>query len=149
MLTNLPAVDRKELLEPGVMNAVLAAAERARPAARGALALARAGNLGPAALEALSTGDQTTAAFLRGVDFFSQGLMDRSIQQLQISMQQAPTFAPARLFLGAALASGKIATRRARTDFFIEISFRLAGDDRRSRNDRDEAMQFTIRQRIK
>ena len=106
MLTNLPVVDRKELLEPGVMNAVLTSAERARPAAKGALALARAGNLGPAALEALSAGDQTMAAFLRGVDFFAQGQMDRSIQQLQVSMQQAPTFAPARLFLGAALASG-------------------------------------------
>jgi VWFA-related protein len=106
MLTNLPVVDRKELLEPGVMNAVLTAAERARPTAKGALALARAGNLGPAALEALSAGDQTMAAFLRGVDFFSQGQMDRSIQQLQVAMQQAPAFAPARLFLGAALASG-------------------------------------------
>jgi tetratricopeptide (TPR) repeat protein len=106
MLANLPAVDRKELLVPGVMNAVLTAAERARPAAKGALASARAGKLGPAALEALAAGDQPMAAFLRGVDFFSQGLMERAIQQLQVAMQQAPSFAPARLFLGAALADG-------------------------------------------
>ena len=104
MLANLPAVDRKELLAPGVMNTILTAAERSRPAAKGALASARAGKLGPAALEALAAGDQPMAAFLRGVDFFSQGQMDRAIQQLQIAMQQAPTFAPARLFLGAALA---------------------------------------------
>ena len=106
MLSNLPAVDRKELLEPAVLNNALAAAEQARPAAKGALASARAGKLGPAALEALSAGDQPVAAFLRGIDFFSQGQMDRSIQQLQLAMQQAPTLAPVRLFLGAALASG-------------------------------------------
>jgi VWFA-related protein len=104
MLANLPAVDRKELLAPGVMSAVLAAAERARPAAKSALASARAGNLGPAALEALAAGDQPLAAFLRGIDFFAQGQMDRAILQLQVAMQQAPSFAPARLFLGAALA---------------------------------------------
>jgi tetratricopeptide (TPR) repeat protein len=104
MLANLPAVDRKDLLAPDVLAAVLAAAERARPAAKGALASARAGNLGPAALEALAAGDQPMAAFLRGVDFFGQGQMDRATQQLQVAMQQAPTFAPARLYLGAALA---------------------------------------------
>ncbi|HXG89715.1 MAG TPA: VWA domain-containing protein [Vicinamibacterales bacterium] len=104
MLTNLPGVDRKELLAPAVMGAVLTAAERARPAAKGALASARAGNIGPAALEALAAGDQAMAAFLRGVDFFAQGNIDRAIQQLQVAMQQAPTFAPTRLYLGAALA---------------------------------------------
>lgn len=104
MLANLPAVDRKELLEPNVLAAVLNAAERARPTAKAALASAKAGKLGPAALEALEAGDQPMAAFLRGVDFFSQGLNDRAMQQLQVAMQQAPTFAPARLYLGATLA---------------------------------------------
>ncbi len=106
MLANLPAVDRKELLAPNVLAAVLNAAERARPTAKTALASAKAGKLGPAALEALEAGDQPMAAFLRGVDFFSQGLNDRAMQQLQIAMQQAPAFAPARLYLGAALAQG-------------------------------------------
>jgi len=104
MLANLPVVDRQELLASPVMNAVLAATERARPAAKGALASARTGKFGPAALEALAAGDQAVAAFLRGVDFFSQGLMDRALQQFQIAIQQAPGLAPARLFLGAALA---------------------------------------------
>jgi hypothetical protein len=39
------------------------------------------------------------------VDFFSQGNTDRALQQLQVAVQQAPTFAPARLYLGATLAS--------------------------------------------
>ncbi len=106
MLANLPVFDRKELLTPEVMNAVLSAAERARPTAKTALASARAGQLGPAALEALTGGDQTMAAFLRGLDFFSQGQMDRAMQQFQVAIQQAPSFAPTRLYLGAALAHG-------------------------------------------
>lgn len=103
LLGQLPAVDRKELLEAGVLASILNAAERARPTAKAALASARAGKLGPAALEALEAGDQPMAAFLRGVDFFAQGQTERALQQLQVAMQQAPTFAPARLYLGAAL----------------------------------------------
>ncbi len=47
---------------------------------------------------------RSVAAFLRGVDLFAQGQNDRAMQQLQIAMQGAPKFAPARLYLGAALA---------------------------------------------
>jgi VWFA-related protein len=106
MTANLPLVDRQDLLEAGVLAAVLNAAEKARPAAKAAFAAARAGKIGPAALEALGAGDQVTAAFLRGVDFFAQGNDDRAMQQLQVAMQQAPTFAPTRLYLGALLAQG-------------------------------------------
>ena len=104
MLSTLPGVDRKELLEPAVLNAVLGAAEKARPAAKAALASARGGKLGPAALDALASGDQVVAAFLRGVDLFAQGQNEKAMQQLQLAMQGAPNFAPARLYLGAALA---------------------------------------------
>jgi len=104
MLENLPAFDKKDLLDPSVLTAVFGAAEKARPAAKTALASAKAGKLGPAALEALEAGDQPVAAFIRGVDFFSQGQNDRAMQQFQVAMQQAPTFAPTRLYLGAALA---------------------------------------------
>jgi len=103
LVGNLPAVPLKELVSPAVLSAVLSAAEIARPGARAAFASARKGGLGPAALEALSSGDQAAAAFLRGVDFFAQGNNDRALQQLQVSMQQAPGFAPTRLYLGAAL----------------------------------------------
>jgi VWFA-related protein len=104
MLSTLPGIDRKELLEPTVLNAVLGAAEKARPAAKAALASARGGKLGPAALDALAAGDQVVAAFLRGVDLFAQGQNEKAMQQLQLAMQGAPNFAPARLYLGAALA---------------------------------------------
>jgi VWFA-related protein len=104
LLANLPAIDRKDLLTPQVMAAAFDAAERARPAAKAAFAAAKAGKLGPAALEALGAGDQPAAAFIRGVEFFQQGNLERAVQQLQIAMQQAPTLAPVRLYLGAALA---------------------------------------------
>jgi VWFA-related protein len=106
MVANLPAVERSELVAPSVLATVLASAEKARPAAKAAFAAARAGNLGAAALDALASGDQVTAAFLRGIDLFGQGQTDRAVQQLQIAMQQAPSFAPTRLYLGAALAQG-------------------------------------------
>ncbi len=107
MLANLPIVDRQTLLTPAVLTAVMQAAARTRPpAAADALATARTGKLGAAALDALAAGDQPLAAFLRGLEFFSQGQLDRAIQQLQVAMQQAPAFAPARLYLGAALAAG-------------------------------------------
>lgn len=104
MLSTLQSFDRKALVEPAALNAVLGAAEKARPASKAAFASARGGKIGPAALDALAAGDQVAAAFLRGVDLFAQGQNDRAMQQLQIAMQGAPTFAPARLFLGATLA---------------------------------------------
>jgi tetratricopeptide (TPR) repeat protein len=103
LVNNLPGVPAKELVSPTVLSTVLIAAEAARPAAKAAFASARKGGPGPAALEALSSGDQAAAAFLRGVDLFAQGQNDRAVQQLQVSMQQAPGFAPTRLYLGAAL----------------------------------------------
>lgn len=103
LLASLPAVDASELVAPAVLTSVLKAAEQARPAAKSAFAAARAGKLGPAALEALAAGDQAVAAFLRGVDLFAQGQRDRALQQLQVSLQQAPAFAPTRLYLGAVL----------------------------------------------
>jgi VWFA-related protein len=106
LLANLPAVRPSELVTPEVLASVLNAAEKARPSAKTAYAAARDGKIGPAALDALSAGDQALAAFLRGVDFFAQGQNDRALQQLQVSMQQAPGFAPTRLYLGAALSQG-------------------------------------------
>jgi VWFA-related protein len=106
ILASLPAVDSKELVTPAMLSTVLTVAEKSRPAAKAAFASARSGGFGPAALEALASGDQAAAAFLRGVDFFAQGQTDRAMQQLQIAMQQAPGFAPTRLYLGAALAQG-------------------------------------------
>jgi tetratricopeptide (TPR) repeat protein len=105
ILRDFPGIERKALLTPDVMAAVLANAEKSRPAAgaKAAIATARAGKFGPAALAALEGGDQVLAAFLRGIDFFAQGQVDRAAQQFNLAMQQAPTFAPVRMYLGVIL----------------------------------------------
>ena len=105
ILSDFPMIERKALLTPEVMAAVLANAEKSRPAAgaKAAIATARAGKFGPAALAALEGGDQALAAFLRGIDFFAQGQVDRAAQQFNVAMQQAPTFAPVRMYLGVIL----------------------------------------------
>ena len=69
MLANLPAVERKELVAPE--RAGDRADRRPRNRARRRRAPSRrrdGGDLGPAALDALASGDQVAAAFLRGVD---------------------------------------------------------------------------------
>jgi tetratricopeptide (TPR) repeat protein len=104
---SLPAFDRGELLDPGVVSAVLSAAEQGRPATlKPVFADARAGRLGPATIAALGAGDQALATFLRGLDLFGQAQTDKAAQQLQTAMQLSPTFGPARLYLGACLAQG-------------------------------------------
>ena len=103
ILADFPVVDRQALLTPDVLSAVLSATAKDRPGAAGKAAIdtARGGKFGPAALAALESGDQVLAAFLRGIDFFARGQVDRAAQQMQLAMQQAPTFAAARLYLGA------------------------------------------------
>ncbi len=55
-------------------------------------------------MTALGDGDQVLATFLKGLEFYQKAQLDRAATQFQSSMQMAPTFAPSRLFLGAALA---------------------------------------------
>ncbi len=103
MLGGLSNFDRKELLAPAAVAAALAAAD-ARPAGSKAAAReARAGDLGAAAMTALAENDQVLAMFLKGLELYQQSQVERAAMQFQNSMQMAPTFAPSRLFLGAAL----------------------------------------------
>jgi predicted Zn-dependent protease len=55
-------------------------------------------------MTALGENDQVLALFLKGLELYQNGQLDRAAVQLQNSMQMAPTFAPSRLFLGASLA---------------------------------------------
>lgn len=105
MVDSVAPFDARELLGPEILGEVLVSTARDRPSAvQSALKEAQAGRFGPAALAALEAGDQALASFLRGIDWLSKGQHDRGAQQLQVSMQMAPGFAPARLYLGAALA---------------------------------------------
>ena len=66
---------------------------------------ARAGRYGPAALEALTAGDQAAAAFLRGLDLFIKGQLDQAATQLQLAAGPRREFFPAAFYLGAAFAA--------------------------------------------
>ena len=106
LLGGLSPFDRKELLSPGMLTSALAAADTRAAGSKAAVKEARAGDLGAAAMTALGDGDQALATFLKGLDLMQQSQLDRAAVQFQSSMQMAPSFAPARLYLGAALASG-------------------------------------------
>jgi VWFA-related protein len=96
--------DRKELLTPALLTSMFALAD-ARPAgSKAAIKEARGGDLGSAAMTALSDNDQVLAAFLKGLELYQASQLDRAATQFQSSMQMAPGFTPSRLFLGAALA---------------------------------------------
>ena len=103
--STLPTFDRASVVAPEVIGAMLDIAARRTPALDGALADARAGRYGPAALEALSEGDQTMAAFLRGLDLFVRGQLDQAATQLDIAAGPRREFFPAAFYLGAVFAS--------------------------------------------
>ncbi len=104
LLGGLSNFDRKELLSPSMLTPIFAAADSRPTGSKAAMKEARAGDLGAAAMTALGDGDQVLATFLKGLEFYQKEQLDRATTQFQSSMQMAPTFAPSRLFLGAALA---------------------------------------------
>jgi VWFA-related protein len=106
LLGGLSNFDRKELLAPAMLTSMLAAAESRPTGSKAAIKEARAGDLGGAAMTALGDNDQVLATFLKGLELYQQAQLDRAATQFQNSMQMAPTFAPSRLYLGAALAEG-------------------------------------------
>jgi VWFA-related protein len=104
LLGGLSNFDRKELLTPAMLTSMFALADGRPAASKAAVKEARGGDLGAAAMTALGDGDQVLALFLKGLEFYRGAQLDRAVVQLTNAMQMAPTFAPSRLFLGAALA---------------------------------------------
>lgn len=104
LLGGVSNFDRKELLTPALLTSMFAVADARPSGSRAAVKEARGGDLGAAAMTALSENDQVLAAFLKGLELYQAQQLDRAAMQFQNSMQMAPTFAPSRLFLGAAFA---------------------------------------------
>ena len=104
LLGGLSNFDRKELLSPAALAPVFAVAEGRPAASKAAVKEARGGDLGSAAMTALGDGDQALAAFLKGLELLQLSQLDKAGVQFQSAMQMAPTFMPARLYLGAAFA---------------------------------------------
>lgn len=102
----VPEFRRDDVLAPPVLAAVWRLAGEGRPApVRDAVQQAAGGQMRPAALAAFEAGDQMVAAFVRGVELFAQDRIAQATVQLHNAMSMAPSFAPARLFLGACLAA--------------------------------------------
>ncbi len=101
----LPAFDRQVVLERSFVAGLLDIVEKRSPALKDAVTEARAGRYGAGALEAFSAGDQTAAAFLKGLDLFSKGEWAQAATQLQIASGDRREFFPAAFYLGATYAA--------------------------------------------
>jgi tetratricopeptide (TPR) repeat protein len=96
--------DRAAMLAPDVVAAVIHAVQETSPSLKDALAAARAGKYGAAALEALSSGDQPAAAFFRGLDLLLKGEDEKAGTQFNIAAGPRREYFPAAFFLGVLFA---------------------------------------------
>jgi hypothetical protein len=97
--------DPRVALRPELVAAMLDSVERRAPALKGSIAEARAGRYGAAALEALTSGDQTAAAFFKGLDWYTKGQLNDAATQLQVAAGPRREFFPAAFYLGAVFAA--------------------------------------------
>ena len=104
--SSLPKFDSASVLKPEMLGPMLEMAEKRSPTTlKDAMTQAREGRYGPAALEAFTAGDQTVAAFLRGIDLFTKGQIDQAATQFQVSAGPRREFFPAAFYLGALFAA--------------------------------------------
>ena len=96
----LPAFDRQAVLGRDFVAGLLDIAEKRSATLKDAIGEAREGRYGAGALEAFEAGDQTVAAFLRGLDLFSKGQWNPAATQLQIAAGDRREFFPAAFYLG-------------------------------------------------
>jgi Flp pilus assembly protein TadD len=101
----IPPFDRDAVLNATFLSSMLDSVEKRSPELKSAIASARSGRYGPAALDALSSGDQAAAAFLKGLDLFSKGQLNEAATQLQAAAGPRREFFPAAFYLGACFAA--------------------------------------------
>jgi VWFA-related protein len=103
--SSLPKFDAAGTMKGELLTQLLDMTEKRSATLKDAMVEARAGRYGTAALEALTAGDQTAAAFFRGVDLFGKGQIEQAATQLQLSAGPRRDFFPAAFYLGAIYAS--------------------------------------------
>ena len=103
--SSLPKFDAASALQGDLLKGMLDMIEKRSPTLKDAMVEARAGRYGPAALEALTAGDQPVATFLRGLDLFAKGQLDQAATQLQLSAGPRRDFFPGAFYLGAVFAA--------------------------------------------
>jgi VWFA-related protein len=105
MLASIARFDREMMLKPDVVSAIIDAVHQTSPALKDPVAAARAGQYGPAALDALSSGDQPAAMFFRGLDLLTKGENEKAATQFQNAAGPRRDYFPGAFYLGALLAS--------------------------------------------
>jgi len=105
LLASISKFQRDTVLTPEVVSTMLDLVQQTSPALKGAMAEARAGRYGAAALEALGSGDQAAAAFLKGLDLLTKGQIDPAATQFNAAAGPRREYFPAAFYLGACLAS--------------------------------------------
>jgi tetratricopeptide (TPR) repeat protein len=104
MLASSARFDRDMMLKAEVVSALVDAVQQTSPGIKDAIASARAGKYGPAALDALSSGDQPAAMFFRGLELLTKGDVEKAATQFQIAAGPRREYFPAAFYLGAILA---------------------------------------------
>jgi len=102
---DVPAFDPSVMMASDVLGGVLDSLEASAPALRGVVAEVRKGRYGPAARDAFLAGDQTTASFIKGLEWYSKGQFAQAVTQLQTAAGSRYEFFPAAFYLGAAFAA--------------------------------------------
>jgi len=105
-MARVAAFDRNAVLQPALVNGLLDTIAARSPSLKSAMTEARAGRYAPAALEALTAGDQQAAAFLKGLDLYTKGQINEAATQLNIAAGPRREFYPAAFLLGACFAAG-------------------------------------------
>ena len=102
---NVAKFDPRVALRRDLLDAMLDVVAKGSPELKGPVAEARAGRYSVAALDALTSGDQTAAAFFKGLDWYSKGQLNDAANQLQLAAGPRREFFPAAFYLGATLAA--------------------------------------------
>jgi VWFA-related protein len=105
-MTAFPKFNHGSVLQPAVLTQMLDTVEKNSPVLKDAMVEARAGRYGTAAIEALTAGDQTAAAFLKGLDWYTKGQLNEAATQLALAAGPRREFFPAAFYLGATFAAG-------------------------------------------
>jgi VWFA-related protein len=105
MLPPTAPFERNDLLKSEVVGFFMDVLDRGRPALKSTTALVRSGKMEGTGLQALESGDQLAATFLRGLELYSKGDLNQAATQFSAALRVSPDFAPASFYLGACYAA--------------------------------------------
>jgi VWFA-related protein len=105
MLPPVAKFERNDLLKSEVVGFFMDVLDKGRPALKSTTALVRSGKMEGTGLQALESGDQLAATFLRGLELYSKGDLNQAATQFSAALRVSPDFAPASFYLGACYAA--------------------------------------------